>query len=175
MPFPGPHAGSLAGSLVGSLAGSIPGSLADGPEAREPAVSRDPDFLAGLPLPTLVHRDGAILAANQAALALTGYADVPALTTAGLERLFRGVPQPDGPEPAARRTAVAAADGSSRPVEVMGGACTWEGRAATCLVLRPSTRPTRPARSRPSGSRAPRKPNAPPPRKPPSTRWRRAS
>ncbi len=137
MPFPGPHAGSLAGSLVGSLAGSIPGSLADGPEARESAVSRDPDFLAGLPLPTLVHRDGAILAANQAALALTGYADVPALTTAGLERLFRGVPQPDGPEPAARRTAVAAADGSSRPVEVMGGACTWEGRPATCLVLRP--------------------------------------
>lgn len=125
MPFPGPNTGSIASPLAG------------GPEARDSAASRDPDFLAGLPLPTLVHRDGAILAANQAALAMTGYADVPALTKAGLEHLFRGVPQPDGPEPAARRTAVAAADGSTRPVEAMGGPCTWEGRPATCLVLRP--------------------------------------
>ncbi|MFC6027008.1 PAS domain-containing protein [Methylobacterium mesophilicum] len=129
MPFPGPNTGPNTAPLAGPLAG--------GPEARDSAASRDPDFLAGLPLPTLVHRDGAILAANQAALALTGYADVPALTKAGLEHLFRGVPQPDGPEPAARRTAVAAADGSTRPVEAMGGPCTWEGRPATCLVLRP--------------------------------------
>ncbi|MCJ2140775.1 PAS domain-containing protein [Methylobacterium sp. E-066] len=117
MPFPGPHAGVA--------------------EAREAAATRDLDFLAGLPLPTLVHREGAILAANQALLEITGYADVPALTKAGLDRLFRGLPQSDGPDSAARRTAVAAADGSARAVEVMGGPCTWEGRPATCLVLRP--------------------------------------
>ncbi|MCJ2096951.1 PAS domain-containing protein [Methylobacterium sp. J-072] len=117
MPFPGPHAGVA--------------------EAREAAATRDLDFLAGLPLPTLVHREGVILAANQALLEITGYADVPALTKAGLDQLFRGLPQSDGPDPAARRTAVAAADGSARAVEVMGGPCTWEGRPATCLVLRP--------------------------------------
>ena len=118
MPFPGAHPGT--------------------PEAREAAAaSRDAAFLAGLPLPTLVHRDGAILAANQALLDVAGYADVPALTRAGLDRLFRGLPQPDAPDPAARRTAIETADGSARAVEVMGGTGTWEGRPATCLVLRP--------------------------------------
>ncbi|MCJ2123673.1 PAS domain-containing sensor histidine kinase [Methylobacterium sp. J-077] len=121
MPFPGTHPGT--------------------PEPREATAtataSGDAEFLAGLPLPTLVHRDGAILAANQALIEITGYADVAALTKAGLDRLFRGLPQPDGPEPAARRTAIETADGSARAVEVMGGAGTWEGRPATCLVLRP--------------------------------------
>ncbi|SFM07244.1 PAS domain-containing protein [Methylobacterium pseudosasicola] len=117
MPFPGTHPGT--------------------PEAREATASRDAAFLAALPLPTLVHRDGAILAANQALLDVTGYADIPALAKAGLDRLFRGLPQPDAPDPAARRTAIETADGSARAVEVMGGAGTWEGRPATCLVLRP--------------------------------------
>jgi signal transduction histidine kinase len=118
MPFPGPNAGT-----------------AEGRDA--PAAARDAELLAGLPLPTLVHRNGAILAANQALLDLAGFADMTALTKAGLDRLFRGVPQPDAPDPAARRAAIETADGSARAVEVLGGTCTWAGQPAACLVLRP--------------------------------------
>ncbi|AYO83734.1 PAS domain-containing protein [Methylobacterium brachiatum] len=117
MPFPGPNPGAA--------------------ETRDAPAARDAELLAGLPLPTLVHRDGAILAANRALLDLAGFADVAALTKAGLDRLFRGVPQPDTPDPAARRTAIETADGSARAVEILGGACTWAGQPAACLVLRP--------------------------------------
>ncbi|MDP4004450.1 PAS domain-containing protein [Methylobacterium sp. NEAU K] len=125
------------GGAVMPFPGTQPGS----PDACEPtgAVegSRGPDILAGLPLPALVHRDGAILAANPRLLDVAGYADIAALTRAGLGRLFRGLPQPDDPDPASRRTAIETADGSALPVEVLGGACTWAGEAAACLIVRP--------------------------------------
>ncbi|KNY21787.1 PAS domain-containing protein [Methylobacterium sp. ARG-1] len=117
MPFPGPNPGAA--------------------ETRDAPAARDAELLAGLPLPTLVHRDGAILAANRALLDLAGFTDVATLTKAGLDRLFRGVPQPDAPDPAARRTVIETADGSARAVEILGGACTWAGQTAACLVLRP--------------------------------------
>ena len=103
----------------------------------DPAARRDADLLAGLPVPALVHRGEAILAANPALLDLAGFPDLAALNAAGLARLFRGLP-PDGAHDASgRRTAIETADGRARPVEMMRGTCTWAGAPAACLILRP--------------------------------------
>lgn len=119
MPFPGPNAGSAE-----------PRDAAGGAAAFG-AV------LAGLPAPALVHRDGVILAANRRLLTLTGDADFAALVGRGLNVLLPGTPRAEDPDPAPRLTAITGASGQTRPVEVLGGACTWAGEAATCLILRP--------------------------------------
>ena len=114
MPFPGSHAG--------------PPEL---PVAAAPTA--DTGILAGLPVPALVHRGDAILAANPPLLALTGHADMAALVAAGLGGLFPALPQ----ETAARRTTLTAADGRARPVEAHSGPCRWADEPAECLIVRP--------------------------------------
>lgn len=119
MPFPGVQA-----------------ALAE-PSACAPASSPEQEILDGLPLPALVHRGDTILWANRRLLDLVGYADLPALATAGLARLFRGLLQPEETDPTARRTAVKNAAGHAEPVEALGGPCLWAGQPATCLLVRP--------------------------------------
>lgn len=119
MPFPGPQPGL--------------------PEARDDsgAAASVPEILAGLPLPALVHRAGAILAANAKLLALTGHADIAALSERGLGGLFPGAPHEGDTDPAARVTSIVATDGCTRPVEVLSHRCSWAGAPAICLLLRP--------------------------------------
>lgn len=119
MPFPGPQAN--------------PSDARDG-HPRPPSFA---DVLDGLPLPALVHRDGTILGANRRVLALTGDADDAALATRGLNGLLPGMAPRESADSAPRLTAVTGADGQVRPVEILGGACTWAGEAAACLILRP--------------------------------------
>ena len=122
MPFPGPQAGLLAGP----------------PEVRPvTAQAAESDLLAGLPVPTLVHRNGAILAANDRLLELTGHPALADLAATGLGGLSPGLPQEIGSEGAARRTTLATADGRARPVEALNGPCSWAGEPAECLIVRP--------------------------------------
>jgi signal transduction histidine kinase len=121
MPFPGPQSGPQ-----------------DPGEAEAAAAPRpSPEFLDGLPLPALIHRGDAILAANRGLLDLTGYADLSALAEAGLGRVFRGLQDASGQDTGSRRTAVEAADGRARPVEALSGRLTFAGEPAVCLLVRP--------------------------------------
>ncbi|MBP1180057.1 PAS domain-containing protein [Methylobacterium sp. PvR107] len=116
----------------------FPGSQTGLPETRDAAAAPVPgtEILAGLPLPALIHRADAILAANGRFLELTGYADLAALAATGLDALLPGYAPAD--KPAARRAAVVTtAGGSTQPVEALSGACTWAGAPATCLIVRP--------------------------------------
>ncbi|WP_091723006.1 PAS domain-containing sensor histidine kinase [Methylobacterium phyllostachyos] len=119
MPFPGPQPGL--------------------PETHDDsgAAASVPEILAGLPLPALVHRAGSILAANAKLLALTGHADVAALSGRGLGGLFPGAAHEGDTDPAARVTAIVTTDGCTRPVEVLSNRCSWTGEPAICLLLRP--------------------------------------
>ncbi|MCJ2049529.1 PAS domain-containing sensor histidine kinase [Methylobacterium sp. J-070] len=116
----------------------FPGPQSAPPDPHGPGTAgAESGLLAGLPLPALVHRAGAILAANGKLLELSGHDDLASLTAAGLAGLFPGLPQADAPESAARRTTLAAADGRARPVEALPGPCTWAGEPAECLIVRP--------------------------------------
>lgn len=115
----------------------FPGSQPGLPETREAATAPVPaaELLAGLPMPALVLRADAILAANSRLLALTGHADLASLAAAGLGAVLPGYAQTD--ESAARRAAVTTAAGRTQPVEVLSGACAWTGAPANCLIVRP--------------------------------------
>lgn len=116
----------------------FPGPQAAPPEMHPPATSAaDAGIFAGLPVPALVHRDGVILAANRRLLELTGHADPGSLVATGLAGLFPGLSQATGADAAARRTTLAAADGSARPVEARNGPCRWADAPAECLIVRP--------------------------------------
>ncbi|MCJ2089307.1 PAS domain-containing sensor histidine kinase [Methylobacterium sp. E-005] len=119
MPFPGPQT-----------------ALSESRDGRGGAASSN-DVLNGLPLPALMHRDGVILAANRRLLAITGDADLPALSGRGLGGLLPGALVPDAPEAAPRLTAVTCADGQTRPVEILSGAGSWAGEPAASLIVRP--------------------------------------
>ena len=119
MPFPG-----------------LPVTAADARDGRGGAAS-SALILDGLPLPALVHRDGAILAANRKLLALTGDADSAALSGRGLGTLLPGAPLTDISDAAPRLAAATAADGQARPVEILSGTWIWAGEPAACLILRP--------------------------------------
>lgn len=120
MPFPGPQAGA-SDPRDGGLGGATPFA----------------EVLAGLPIPALVHRDGAILAANRRLLELTGDADIAALSGRGLNSLLPGAPRTRDASPAPRLTAITGASGHTLPVELSSGACFWAEEPAACLILRP--------------------------------------
>lgn len=120
MPFPGAHSERSA------------------PPPADPGRTpsrRHHGFLDGLPVPALIHRGDAILAANRPLLDLAGFHGVDTLREAGLGRLFRGL-TPDEATGGERRTVIETADGLPCPVEATGGPCNWEGEPASCLVLR---------------------------------------
>ncbi|MEE7502741.1 hypothetical protein MMR14E_04845 [Methylobacterium mesophilicum] len=134
MPFPAPQAGPVETGAASEEVGPEAGIAVAEPAAAAPAES---DLLGGLPLPVLVHRGGAIVAANGAFLDLTGHPDLPTLARIGLSGLLPGLSLGETPEPTARRTTVTTADGGARPVELLAGALPWSGATATCLVVRP--------------------------------------
>jgi PAS domain-containing protein len=140
MPFPTPQAPSAEMRAVDEepaerVVEAGPADAANLEQPPEPDTPQASEFLAGLPLPALIHRDGVIVAANRRLLDLTGHADLPDLVRTGIVGLLPGAGQEAGP--AERRTAVATADGGARPVEILSGPCRWAGAAAMCLIVRP--------------------------------------
>ncbi len=115
------------------------GSVTPFPGGR-PSAEPDPDaILEGIPGAVLVHREGAVLAANGLLLALAAYPDLDALRGAGLDRLFRGLSpdrHPEGGE-AFVTVAIETADGRFRPVTLSRSRMLWGGAPAECLLLRP--------------------------------------
>lgn len=94
---------------VGGAIMPFPGSQSGQQETRgRTAPAPDAGILAGLPLPALVLRGDAILAANSGLLALTGRPDLEALAATGLGGLFPGLPpraltaEPDAGSPRER-------------------------------------------------------------------------
>ncbi|WP_106735912.1 PAS domain-containing protein [Methylobacterium sp. 285MFTsu5.1] len=136
MPFPAPQAGPAETSATAADPDVETGTAEAEPVADAPP-SPESDLLGGLPVPVLVHRDGAIVATNRAFLDLTGHPDLPSLARLGLPGLLPGLPPAETVDPSARRTTVATADGGARPVEIRAGALPWSGATATCLVVRP--------------------------------------
>ncbi|MGU3544617.1 PAS domain-containing protein [Methylobacterium sp. A52T] len=136
MPFPAPQAGPAETGATAAEPEVETGTVEAEPVAEAPP-STESDLLGGLPVPVLVHRGGAIVAANRAFLDLTGHPDLPSLARLGLPGLLPGLPPTGTADPSARRTTVATADGGARPVELRAGALPWSGATATCLVVRP--------------------------------------
>lgn len=106
------------------------------PSAASPRGEPDANgLLGGLPIAALVHRGDLIIAVNRPFLDLTGFADAAALREMGIDAVFPGGP-PNFRSGTTHETAIALADGASRPVEVTRGICAWEGSPAAILILR---------------------------------------
>ncbi|MBU69329.1 MAG: PAS domain-containing sensor histidine kinase [Cupriavidus sp.] len=140
MPFPAPQTNPADLPLASEEASTE----TDGASVEPPvdvAAPPQADLLAGLPLPTLIHHNGTIVAANRGFLDLTGHPDLPSLARTGLSGLLPGLPPSnalgDALGDAARRTTVKTVEGHTRPVELLSGAFSWAGAAATCLIARP--------------------------------------
>lgn len=122
------------------IAGSVMPFPSVRAEALAPAPHDEPEadtsgLLDGLPIAALVHRGDTVIAVNSPFLDLTGFADAAALRAAGLDAVFPGGP-PNFRSGMTHETAIALADGSSRPVEVTRGICAWQGGPAAILILR---------------------------------------
>jgi len=117
-----------AGEALSALAGA----------ERRPGV--DPELIAGLPLPLLVHAGDALYFANDEFLDLTGYSSLDALREAGgLDRLFvdgeQGSGQADAEgEPRALR--LRRRDGEIVAIDAHLQSVGWEGGTALLLALR---------------------------------------
>jgi PAS domain S-box-containing protein len=117
-----------AGEALSALAGA----------ERRPGV--DPELIAGLPLPLLVHAGDALYFANDEFLDLTGYSDLDELREAGgLDRLFvdgeQGPAQSDAEgEPRALR--LRRRDGEIVAIDAHLQSVGWEGGTALLLALR---------------------------------------
>ncbi|WP_375464817.1 PAS domain-containing protein [uncultured Methylobacterium sp.] len=125
----------------------MPFPVAKAPEASSPGDRSDSSgaeaaLLEALPTAILVHRGDAVLAANRRFLALTGYADLETLRSAGIGRLFRGLsPDRHGTDAWALQreglpVLIETADAGSRPVAVEHGPVVWHGEPAACLIVR---------------------------------------
>ncbi len=107
-------------------------------EARPVFAPDDHPLLNRLPVGILVYRHEALLFANRAFLAWTGYPDLQALTMAGgLDALF-----PDGgvggladSGESGRRLAITTRDGDRVPVEGRLFAIHWDGESAFAIML----------------------------------------
>jgi len=127
-----PEADRIAGAVM-----PFPNARA---EALAPALQDEPEadtsgLLDGLPIAALVHRGDTVIAVNRPFLDLTGFADAAALRAAGMDAVFPGGP-PNFRSGMTHETAIALADGGSRPVEVTRGICAWQGGPAAILILR---------------------------------------
>jgi PAS domain-containing protein len=131
---PGPQVERPEGGAIMPFPGPTP--VCETRDSEGPAPSTQAiDLLSGLPLPALVHTGGAIVAANRPLLELAGYDDLAALAEAGLGRVLRAGDRQAEPGAAPDRTTLMTAQGQARPVEVLTGACTWSGEAASCLLV----------------------------------------
>jgi PAS domain S-box-containing protein len=132
-----------------------PESAAEGeaphePEAAPPALATadgrpgvDPELIAGLPLPLLVHAGDALYFANDEFFDLTGYASLDELREAGgLDRLFADHEQGEnGGEAEAgaghpRALLLRRRDGDIVAIDAHLQSIGWEGGAALLLALR---------------------------------------
>lgn len=96
----------------------------------------DPELIAGLPLPLLVHAGDALYFANREFLELTGYASLDDIRAAGgLDRLFV---DDEGVEarPAERKLHVRRLDGETFPVDAHLQSIGWREGTALLLSLR---------------------------------------
>jgi signal transduction histidine kinase len=107
-------------------------------EARPVFAADDHPLLNRLPVGILVYRYEALLFANRAFLAWTGYPDLQALMMAGgLDALFldAGVGALAGSGEGGRRLAIATRDGDRVPVEGRLFAIHWDGESAFAVML----------------------------------------
>ena len=107
-------------------------------EARPVFAADDHPLLNRLPVGILVYRYEALLFANRAFLAWTGYPDLQALTMAGgLDALFldAGVGALADSGEGGRRLAIATRDGDRVPVEGRLFAIHWDGESAFAVML----------------------------------------
>jgi signal transduction histidine kinase len=107
-------------------------------EARPVLAADDHPLLNRLPVGILVYRHEALLFANRAFLAWTGYPDLHALTMAGgLDALFldAGVGALADSGEGGRRLAIATRDGDRVPVEGRLFAIDWDGESAFAVML----------------------------------------
>jgi PAS domain S-box-containing protein len=107
-------------------------------EANPVFAADDHPLLNRLPVGILVYRYEALLFANRAFLAWTGYPDLQALTMAGgLDALFldAGVGALAGSGEGGRRLAITTRDGDKVPVEGRLFAIHWDGESAFAVML----------------------------------------
>jgi signal transduction histidine kinase len=107
-------------------------------EARPVFAADDHPLLNRLPVGILVYRYEALLFANRAFLAWTGYPDLQALTMAGgLDALFldAGVGALADSGEGGRRLAITTRDGDRVPVEGRLFAIHWDGESAFAVML----------------------------------------
>ena len=107
-------------------------------EANPVSAADDHPLLNRLPVGILVYRYEALLFANRAFLAWSGYPDLQALTMAGgLDALFldAGVGALAGSGEGGRRLAITTRDGDTMPVEGRLFAIHWNGESAFAVLL----------------------------------------
>lgn len=117
------------------------------------APAEDTDIVDRMPVGVLICRDGDVIHANPAALALLGHADAAALSAAGGLSAVFATPAPDAP--VERRVAVERADGTRLPVTARLHRVPWRGGRALMVVLSPE--PAEPAAR--AAERAPAEPS----------------
>ncbi len=121
-----PHQGSPIGS---------PRGWDDAPLQLPAAPFEDTDIVDRMPVGVLICREGDVVHANPAALALLGHADVAALAAAGGLGAVFAAPAPEAS--VERRVAVERADGARVPVTARLHRVPWRGGRALMVVLSP--------------------------------------
>lgn len=120
--------------LQGSPTGS-PRGWDDAPLPLPAAPSEDTDIVDRMPVGVLICREGDVVHANPAVLALLGHADVAALAAAGGLGAVFAAPAPEAS--VERRVAVERADGVRVPVTARLHRVPWRGGRALMVVLSP--------------------------------------
>jgi signal transduction histidine kinase len=128
--------GTTAGPALPSPSPPVPASFpAPRAGALPPAPAEDTEIVDRMPVGVLICRDGDVVHANPAALALLGHADVGALAAAGGLAAVFAAPTPEAP--VERRVAVERADGARVPVTARLHRVPWRGGRALMVVLSP--------------------------------------
>src|SRR5690606_34204417 len=115
-----------------TLQGLMPSAFAR--SGGRPSV--DPELIAGLPIPLLIHAGDELYFANRQFLSLTGYASLDQIRReGGLDRLFVDC-NGEEREGHAGRVTVRTLGGEEIPVDAHLQSVRWYGRSALLLSLR---------------------------------------
>jgi signal transduction histidine kinase len=139
-----PAGGNVSPFLPPPVAGRNGRTAGAAPE--QPAET---DIVDRMPVGILICRNGDVVHANPAALALLGHRSVAALAAAGGLAAVFATPAPDAP--AERRVAVERADGTRLPVTARLHRVPWQGGQALMVVLSPEAAAGEAAPSLPAG------------------------
>lgn len=150
-----PRGGEASFRGRGDAAASPPPPVAPSSAMVPPAPAEDTDIVDRMPVGVLICRDGDVVHANPAALALLGHADAAALSAAGGLSAVFATPAPEAP--VERRVAVERADGTRLPVTARLHRVPWRGGRALMVVLspEPAEAAPRPAETGPAGQSLP--------------------